>query len=92
MYPANAHLLNLVTGAWTQLPNMIGRRDSHICHAIKNGTEIIVAGGEAGFHMTLDSVEVLSLEADKEMSWRASNPLPKAVLGAAKIEYKVHTF
>ena len=76
-----AYLLDVETGEWNELPNMIEKRDYHICHPIKGGNEVLVVGG-----FSTSSVESFSF---KSMSWRRVRQLPKIIYDAGNaVEYK----
>ena len=76
-----AFLLDLNTGEWTQLPDMIEARNDHICHQINGGKEVLAIGGDEK-----SSVESFAFDS---MSWKEVNSLPREIQDARyAVEYK----
>ena len=77
----NTYLLNLESGSFNKLQNMIENRAGHICHPIKGGREVLAIGG-----IGISSVESFFFYS---MSWRRVNQLPRKI-GWARyaVEYK----
>ena len=73
-----AYILNLNTAEWTQLPDMIEFRYSHLCHSIMGGKEIIVIGGR----------DKSSVESFDSINWRVVNPFPSEISYARYVDYK----
>ena len=75
------YVLDLDTGEWFQLPDLIEARKSHVCHSIKGGNEVLAIGGEGK-----SSVESFYFDS---MSWREVNPLPREIMDARNtVKYK----
>ena len=76
-----AYLVNVNSGEFIQLENMIENIYGHICHPIIGGREVLAIGGRF-------KSSVMSFSFDS-MSWRSANPLPKNIQWARYVvEYK----